>query len=705
MENLHAIQVDPRKQELLEARLFGGKLQTTTPGGIAVAAAPPVVVANMMNHHQDNSNTSVTSVDSHPGSDQDKDEQANTPEKNRTPSGSERKRKRTKAPDEGSGGKRADGGSSKKISEYFKHPASPQQQQHSSVFNTLNQNHSNMTMFGNMDGRGNLFPTSKTAHVQTDLTSGHLQQLEAKSQQVLEKKDSTIDELHRANDELRRQLTAQQKLIDKQKETIDKCVSMTKQLLVEKSKLEKKTTREKSMENRLRLGQFTTIRQGATFVENWVDGYAFTDLMREQERIASEREEIDRQRKLLMKRKPSLSNSSGGKGSRNANRDNDGFLKPGADPKAMSLSVVEYYEQDDILKLRQASLKKEDADLQLELEKLERERNLHIRELKRITNEDNSRFKSHPILNERYLLLNLLGKGGFSEVHKAFDLKDQSYVACKIHQLNNSWNDEKKANYIKHAVRECNIHKQLDHARIVKLRDVFEIDNNCFCTVLEYCNGNDLDFYLKQNKIIPEREARSIMVQTINALKYLNEIKPPVIHYDLKPGNILLGSGNASGEIKITDFGLSKIMEEDKYNPDSGMDLTSQGAGTYWYLPPECFHIGKSPPKISSKVDVWSVGVIFYQCLYGRKPFGHDKSQAEILEQNLIVNGPAAPEFPAKPVVTQEAKNFIRRCLQKSKDARPDVLALSQDDYLKPSVLKSNPQLKMTSAPSSPTTK
>ena len=56
------------------------------------------------------------------------------------------------------------------------------------------------------------------------------------------------------------------------------------------------------------------------------------------------------------------------------------------------LSLADYYEQDDILKLRQAGLKKEDGDLQLELEKLERERNLHIRELKRINNEDNSRY-------------------------------------------------------------------------------------------------------------------------------------------------------------------------------------------------------------------------------------------------------------------------------------------------------------------------
>lgn len=84
-------------------------------------------------------------------------------------------------------------------------------------------------------------------------------------------------------------------------------------------------------------------------------------------------------------------------------------------------------------------------------------------------------------------------------------------------------------------------------------------------------------------------------------------------------GNILLGSGQIAGEIKITDFGLSKLMTEDLYNPDIGMDLTSQGAGTYWYLPPECFETGREPPKISSKVDIWSLGIIFFQCLFGKK--------------------------------------------------------------------------------------
>jgi tousled-like kinase len=77
---------------------------------------------------------------------------------------------------------------------------------------------------------------------------------------------------------------------------------------------------------------------------------------------------------------------------------------------------------------------------------------------------------------------------------------------------------------------------------------------------------------------------RSIIMQLVSALRYLNEIRPPIIHYDLKPANILLSSGTASGEIKITDFGLSKVMEDDKYDPQHGMDLTSQGAGTYWYV-------------------------------------------------------------------------------------------------------------------------
>nr|CAI5845701.1 unnamed protein product [Callosobruchus analis] len=534
-------------------------------------------------------------------------------------------------------------------------------------------------------------PLRSNKIIQTDLTCQRIQEFETQASSDLEVRNTKIEELTRANEELRHQISTQQKTIDQHKQQVNKCIEVVKKLLKEKSSIEKKEARQRCMQNRLRLGQFVTQRVGATFQENWTDGHAFQELARRQEEITAEREEIDRQKKLLVKKRPSNNesgrkrNNSSASSLHNGTADSAGFLKPDAVPG--SLTLQEYYEADEILKLRQNALKKEDADLQLEMEKLERERNLHIRELKRIHNEDQSRFNNHPVLNDRYLLLMLLGKGGFSEVHKAFDLKEQRYVACKVHQLNKDWKEDKKANYIKHALREYNIHKALDHPRVVKLYDVFEIDANSFCTVLEYCDGHDLDFYLKQHKTIPEREARSIVMQVVSALKYLNEIKPPVIHYDLKPGNILLTEGNVCGEIKITDFGLSKVMDEENYNPDHGMDLTSQGAGTYWYLPPECFVVGKNPPKISSKVDVWSVGVIFYQCLYGKKPFGHNQSQATILEENTILKATEV-QFANKPAVTNEAKSFIRSCLAYRKEDRIDVLSLARHEYLQPPMPK-----------------
>uniref|UniRef100_A0A336MX79 non-specific serine/threonine protein kinase n=2 Tax=Culicoides sonorensis TaxID=179676 RepID=A0A336MX79_CULSO len=540
-------------------------------------------------------------------------------------------------------------------------------------------------------------PIMLSKSVQTDISLTDMTDRDTDS----ESSKNKVDELTRQSDEQKCQITNHLKVIEQHKSHINKCIEVVKKLLKQKSNIEKKEARQKCMQNRLRLGQFVTQRVGATFQENWTDGYAFQELAKRQEEITAEREEIDRQKKLLMKKRPT--NQEGGRkrsssASTNANASTSAggnlhngsdatFLKPDPVSNTSTFTLQEYYECDEILKLRQNALKKEDADLQLEMEKLERERNLHIRELKRIHNEDQSRFNNHPVLNERYLLLMLLGKGGFSEVHKAFDLKEQRYVACKVHQLNKDWKEDKKANYIKHALREYNIHKALDHPRVVKLYDVFEIDANSFCTVLEYCDGHDLDFYLKQHKTIPEKEARAIIMQVVSALKYLNEIKPPIIHYDLKPGNILLTEGNVCGEIKITDFGLSKVMDEENYNPDHGMDLTSQGAGTYWYLPPECFVVGKNPPKISSKVDVWSVGVIFYQCLYGKKPFGHNQSQATILEENTILKATEV-QFANKPTVSNEAKSFIRGCLAYRKEDRMDVFALSRHEYIQPPLPK-----------------
>uniref|UniRef100_A0A4W6C7U9 non-specific serine/threonine protein kinase n=1 Tax=Lates calcarifer TaxID=8187 RepID=A0A4W6C7U9_LATCA len=682
MEELHSL--DPRRQELLEAR-FTGAVSGNTGGSTGSTSGGAKGLAN------ESSNHSYGSL----GSSSDKESE--TPEKKHSESSRGRKRKADTYSESSQGmtdtcgkpphvGPRSfqGGNGSSPVRGLPSARRSPQNS------HSIRQNSSSPTSlcFGEHN--------PKCVFMNELLTGLKLAALESNKSLDLEKKEGRIDDLLRANCDLRRQIDEQQKLLEKYKERLNKCITMSKKLLIEKSTQEKQSCREKSMQDRLRLGHFTTVRHGASYTEQWTDGYAFQNLIKQQEGINQQREDIERQRKLLAKRKPpnpaspSLSVASTSEPKQRKTKvvngnDSDPFLKPSL---PQLLTLAEYHEQEEIFKLRLGHLKKEEAEIQAELERLERVRNLHIRELKRINNEDSSAFKDHPTLNERYLLLHLLGRGGFSEVYKAFDLFEQRYAAVKIHQLNKNWREEKKENYHKHACREYRIHKQLDHPRIVKLYDYFSLDTDTFCTVLEFCEGNDLDFYLKQNKLMSEKEARSIVMQIVSALRYLNEIKPPIIHYDLKPGNILLVDGTACGEIKITDFGLSKIMDDDNYGVD-GMDLTSQGAGTYWYLPPECFVVGKEPPKISNKVDVWSVGVIFFQCLYGRKPFGHNQSQQDILQENTILKATEV-QFPAKPQASTEAKAFIRRCLAYRKEDRFDVHQLCSDSYLLPHMRRSN---------------
>lgn len=425
-------------------------------------------------------------------------------------------------------------------------------------------------------------------------------------------------------------------------------------LLISVSKAERQESRMKVRQDSLRLGNVGVVRAGTVLSETWEDGQTLKDLNSHLRQLLEVKEAIERQRKSLRKRQSDK--SDGGDAETGVHED-------------------DFLIQDEIYKSRLASIKREEEVIMRERDRYELEKGRLIREMKRIRDEDGSRFNNFPILNHRYALLNLLGKGGFSEVYKAYDLVDHRYVACKLHGLNLQWSEEKKQSYIRHAIREYNIHKTLVHNHIVRLWDTFEIDQNTFCTVLEYCSGKDLDAVLKATPVLPEREARIIIVQIFQGLSYLNKRSQKIIHYDLKPGNVLF---DEVGVAKLTDFGLSKIVEENVGS--QGMELTSQGAGTYWYLPPECFELNKTP-LISSKVDVWSAGILFYQMLFGRRPFGHDQSQERILREDTIIKARKV-EFPSRPAVSNEAKELIRRCLTYNQADRPDVLMIAQDSYL-----------------------
>uniref|UniRef100_A0A7E4W4Q6 Protein kinase domain-containing protein n=1 Tax=Panagrellus redivivus TaxID=6233 RepID=A0A7E4W4Q6_PANRE len=498
-----------------------------------------------------------------------------------------------------------------------------------------------------------IYQTKRDVDVQTEVVMA-----EADTQKLeIENLKRSISNLHKQVDKLNGMHKLRTEFITKQ--------------LINDTKRERLAIKDEIIKNNARLGHSVPNMMNHNAIDHWVDGHAFLDLDKKKQEIEAIKEDIQNETTSRKKR------TVGRKPNDTARDNNDGFLKP---ELPFHLTQEFFDRRDEILRLRKEQTKKDEIEIVAEKDKLDRERNIHAREIKRVQAEESSRFKNFDLLNKKYLPMALLGKGGFSEVWKAVDLDDCTKVACKIHHVNKEWRDSKKMSYVRHAMREKDIHKSLNHPNIVKMFDIFTIDNDSFCTVLEYCDGNDLDFHLKQHRSMPEKETRLVIGQVVDALRYLNELPVPIIHYDLKPANILLQSGYHRFEIKITDFGLSKTIEN--ADTDNNIELTSQGAGTYWYLPPETFRecVSGNAPRISSKVDVWSVGVICFQCIYGIKPFGNDHSQQRILNEGTILNAKVV-DFPTKPAVSDSVRDFIRKCLQYEPVYRADVFELSKHDF------------------------
>jgi len=288
-----------------------------------------------------------------------------------------------------------------------------------------------------------------------------------------------------------------------------------------------------------------------------------------------------------------------------------------------------------------------------------------------------SKYNLFPLLAQRYQLGNLIGKGGFSEVYKSYDLESLQVVAVKIHELKKGMNEIERISYVKHAIREFEIQKELKHPRIVALYNRFAIDENAFGTVLEYCTGETLDDHLKTHGCLTEREARGIVIQILSGLRAMN--KPngqKIIHYDLKPSNLIYNRG----ELKITDFGLSKIIQQNASSET--MENTTQGCGTYWYLPPECLDGNNNLSRISNKVDVWSTGVIMYEMVYSKRPFGSNLQSQDAMW--CQVGNFFELEFPETPKVSNEFKECLKRLLGCDKETRPDVFEAYNDPYFQP---------------------
>ncbi|KAM3876908.1 serine/threonine-protein kinase ULK3 [Diretmus argenteus] len=242
-----------------------------------------------------------------------------------------------------------------------------------------------------------------------------------------------------------------------------------------------------------------------------------------------------------------------------------------------------------------------------------------------------------------FILTERLGSGTYATVYKAFRKGDsREVVAVKVvgkKTLN-------KAS-MENLLTEIEILKTVRHPHIVQLKD-FQWDSENIYLILEWCSGGDLSRFIRSRRLLPERVAQRFLQQIACALQFLHERN--ISHLDLKPQNILL-SGSV---LKLADFGFAQYM--------SPWDEQSVLRGSPLYMAPEMV----CRRQYDSRVDLWSVGVIFYEALFGRAPFA-SRSYAE-LEEKIRSDKPI--ELPPGARVSRDCRNLLLRLLERNPDAR-----------------------------------
>lgn len=280
----------------------------------------------------------------------------------------------------------------------------------------------------------------------------------------------------------------------------------------------------------------------------------------------------------------------------------------------------------------------------------------------------------------------LLGKGGFSTVYKAKDRLLDRFVALKFFK-----NQELHKYDVLTEIRKV---IQLEHPNITRYFDVATLENRTVhgevekvqVGVMEYINSGDIKIYLKNH---PE-QFDNLIVQVLNGIQYLHNNS--IIHRDLKPQNILVKVQNDAVTAKITDFGISKLI-------DSTSTTTQSLLGTLAYMAPEQLdpkHFGIDG-KTNTNLDFWSFGILLYDLLTGMHPFiDNNSNTAEQIMRNILMGDIANKIASIKNPVYRE---MLEKCLVKDankrvKNAR-ELLNIKEKPIEKPkNKLKTEPKEK-----------
>lgn len=252
------------------------------------------------------------------------------------------------------------------------------------------------------------------------------------------------------------------------------------------------------------------------------------------------------------------------------------------------------------------------------------------------------------LLNNRYEILELLGKGGMAVVYRARDLMLERQVAIKVLREDYSRDPAFQERFRLEARAAAN----LSHPNIVTVHD-FGLDQGRLFIVMELVLGTDLKTLLRKRGRFTPAEAIPLMIQACAGIGYAH--RAGLVHCDVKPQNFLV---TPDMRLKVTDFGIARALST--IRPDEQSDVVW---GSPQYFSPE--QAAGYPPTPAS--DVYSLGVVLYELLTGTLPFQAD-SAAELARLHLEAKPIPIREFV--PDISPELEQIVEKVLSKEPSQR-----------------------------------